>query len=129
MENSLYREIIRKYIAAYNRFDIETMLSDMDPGIKFEFISKGKTVLTISGLNDLKLQAEKSRQFFKERRQTIKSFNFKGNQVEIEIDYMAVSASDIPGGLKAGGKMEVKGKSVFTFKDNKIIELKDISLE
>lgn len=49
------------------------------------------------------------------------------NNETTEIDYSATLATDLPNGLKKGHKIELKGKSIFKFLDNKIIELIDIS--
>lgn len=127
MENQLYKEIIEEYIKAYNCFDIEGMLSNMDTTVKFENISNGQTTLTTNGIEELKKQAEQAKQYFKDRTQKITNFTFNNDQVEIEIDYVAILAIDFPNGLKVGDKIELKGKSIFKFKENKIIELKDIS--
>jgi len=40
---------------------------------------------------------------------------------------MAIFANDMPSGEKAGDKLELKGKSVFRFKDDLIIVIEDIS--
>jgi hypothetical protein len=45
----------------------------------------------------------------------------------VEIDYKGILASDLPNGRNAGEKLELKGKSVFQIKDNKIIVLEDYS--
>ena len=127
MKNKFYQQIINRYIKAYNSFDIEGMLSNMDATVKFENISNGHTTLTTNGIDELKTQAEQSKRYFKERKQEISNITFNNDIVEIAIAYMAVLAIDFPNGLKAGDKIELKGKSIFKFKDNKIIELKDIS--
>ncbi len=127
MKNKLYKEIIDNYIKAYNSFDIDKMISDMHDNVRFENISNGELNLTTNGIADLKNQAEKAKQYFKEREQKIIDIIFSKDQVEIDIDYKGILAIDFPNGLKAGDKIELKGKSIFKFKDNKIIEFKDIS--
>jgi len=127
MKNKLYKEIIDNYIKAYNSFDIDKMISDMHDNVRFENISNGELNLTTNGIADLKNQAEQAKQYFKEREQKIIDIIFSKDQVEIDIDYKGILAIDFPNGLKAGDKIELKGKSIFKFKDNKIIEFKDIS--
>ncbi len=127
MENIMYQKIIENYIKAYNSFDIEKMLVDMDDNVRFENISNGKVNLTTNGVTELKNQAKQAKQFFIERKQTITSFSFNKDQVEINIDYKGILDIDFPNGLQSGDNIEFKGKSIFKFKDNKIIELKDIS--
>jgi hypothetical protein len=127
MEDTVYRKIINNYIKGYNSFDIGKMLADMHENVHFANVANGEVNLTTNGIHDLKAQAEQARQFFKEREQTITDFISGEDQVEIHIDYKGVLAIDFPNGLKAGDTLELKGKSIFRFKDNKIIGLTDIS--
>ncbi|HEX3006168.1 MAG TPA: nuclear transport factor 2 family protein [Bacteroidales bacterium] len=127
MDTLICQKIIEKYIKAYNSFDIDKMLTDMDDNVRFENISDGEVNLVTNNISELRIQAEQARQFFKEREQTITNYIFSDNLVEVHIDYKGILAIDFPNGLKAGDKIELKGKSVFKFKNNKIIELKDIS--
>ena len=127
MKNLLYREIIENYIEAYNNFDIDGMLSYMHDEIRFKNIVQGKVNISTSGIAELKNLAENTKNQLKEREQKITDIKFMGNRAEVLIDYKGILAADIPNGPKAGDKIELKGKSVFTFQDNKIIELKDIS--
>ncbi len=127
MKNKLYQEIIENYIKAYNSFDIDKMLSDMHVDIKFENISNSEINLTTNGIAELRNQAEQAKQLFKERKQKISEIRFNNDQVEVAIDYSGTLAVDFPNGLKAGDRIELKGKSIFKFENSKIIELKDIS--
>ena len=48
--------------------------------------------------------------------------------MEIDIDYEATLAIDFPGSIKKGEKINLQGKSIFTFNtDYKIEKLLDIS--
>lgn len=127
MDKLIYQRIIENYIKAYNSFDIEKMLIDMDDNVRFENSTDGVVNLVTNNIMELRFQAEQAKQFFKEREQTITDYIFNNDLVEIHIDYKGVLAIDFPNGLKAGDKIELQGKSIFKFKNNKIIELKDIS--
>lgn len=48
-------------------------------------------------------------------------------KVEIQIDYEATLAVDLPNGLKAGSKIQLKGKSIFGFLEEKISLIEDYS--
>ena len=120
-------KIIKDYINAYNNFDIEKMLTHLDEQIKFENISNGVTNMTLTDLNSFRKQAEQSKNLFTTRKQTIKSWTHQDNLTEIEIEYNAVLAIDIPNGLKKGDNLNLEGKSIFKFSGDKIIELTDIS--
>lgn len=127
MRRDMYQKIIENYIDAYNSFDIDRMLSDMHNDIKFENISNGEVNLATNGIEELRNQAELARPLFKERKQTITDIKFNADQVEVRIDYSGILAVDLSNDLKIGDIIELKGSSIFKFKDDKIIELKDIS--
>ncbi|AKB15437.1 SnoaL-like domain-containing protein [Methanosarcina thermophila] len=127
MRYDIYRKIIENYIDAYNSFDIDRMLSDMHDDIKFENISNGEVNLATNGIEELRNQAELASPLFKERKQTITDIKFTADQVEVRIDYSGILAVDLSNDLKIGDIIELKGSSIFKFKDDKIIELKDIS--
>ncbi|HYH16073.1 MAG TPA: nuclear transport factor 2 family protein [Flavisolibacter sp.] len=119
--------IIQNYIAGYNEFDIDKMVQDFDDEIVFQNISGGETTLSLLGLNALKVQAQQATQYFSSRTQTIKSFTHKSDDTEIEVDYNATLAIDLPDGLKKGEELHLQGRSIFTFSGNKITKLVDIS--
>lgn len=119
--------IIQNYIEGYNKFDVEKMLLDLDNEIIFQNIQNGEINLTLNGINEFKDQAEKSKLYFEKRQQKITSIKHTEDKTEIEIDYFAVLGIDFPNGLKKGQKLELKGKTIFTFKNNKIISISDIS--
>ncbi len=128
IRNAKEREsIIQNYVSGYNGFDVEKMVTDFDPAIRFENISGGQSNIVLAGLSDFKRQAEQALNLFSARKQSVVSFKHYGDCTEVEIDYSAVLASDFPNSLKAGYEINLKGKSVFKFKDDKVIELTDIS--
>jgi hypothetical protein len=120
-------KIIKDYINAYNNFDIEKMLIHLDEQIKFENISNGVTNMTLTDLDSFRKQAEQAKDLFITRRQTIKSWTHQDNVTEIQIEYDAVLAIDLPNGLKKGDNLNLEGKSIFKFSGDKIIELTDMS--
>jgi allophanate hydrolase subunit 1 len=120
-------KIIKDYITAYNNFDIEKMLTHLDEQIKFENISNGVTNMTLTDLNSFREQAQQAKKLFTTRKQTIKSWTHQDNLTEIEIEYNAVLAIDLPNGLKKDDILNLEGKSIFKFSGDKIIELTDIS--
>ncbi len=126
-ETNQQREaIIRHYIEAYNAFDIAKMLENVDQNIKFKNMSQGEINLALEGLEAFKVQAEQAKDFFRSRKQSIEFFEHRQNQTEVGIDYKAILAVDF-NGLKKGEEVNLKGKSIFTFQDHRIIELIDMS--
>jgi len=120
-------QMIQAYVEAYNRFDVEGMLVHLDENIQFENISNGEVTLSLIGKEAIRQQAEQSKGYFSERCQTITSFKHENNLCEIEVDYEAVLDIDLPMGLKKGDRIQLDGRSVFQFENDKIIALTDIS--
>ncbi|SHL80520.1 nuclear transport factor 2 family protein [Flavobacterium chilense] len=120
-------KIIQNYIDGYNEFDTDKMIADFGDEIVFENIQNSEVNMTLTGLNEFKEQAEKAKSYFSKRSQVITVFNHFESKTEIEIAYCAVLAMDFPNGMKRGQELNLKGKSVFEFLDNKIIKLSDVS--
>lgn len=127
MTDESKKQIIEDYINAYNNFDVERMLANLHDDIEFKNISNGEVNLTLKGVSDFKAQAEQTKNLFTQREQKITGITFEDDLAEVKIDYCGVLAIDLPNGLKAEDKIELKGKSIFLFADEKIIEITDIS--
>ncbi|MNJ05657.1 hypothetical protein D3C73_1671250 [compost metagenome] len=50
-----------------------------------------------------------------------------GDKAEVEINYEGKLAADLPNGLKAGDTIELKGKTIFLVRDQKIAVIEDYS--
>jgi len=120
-------DIIKTYLEGYNGFDVSKMTTNFSEKIVFENIQNGEITMTLNGLEEFKAQAETAKAYFSERQQKIKSFRREGEKSEIEIEYSGVLAIDFPNGLKKGDEIKLNGKSVFEFRNGKIIRLTDIS--
>jgi ketosteroid isomerase-like protein len=120
-------DIIQNYIDGYNQFDIDKMTRDLDTNIIFQNIQNGEVNMTLNGIEEFKNQAEKAKAYFKEREQKITLISHDGDTSTIDIDYTAILAIDFSEVMKSGQKLELKGKSVFTFRDDKIIKLVDLA--
>ncbi|HEX8638198.1 MAG TPA: nuclear transport factor 2 family protein [Pyrinomonadaceae bacterium] len=121
------KTLVENYIRAYNRFDIAGMIENLDDRIVFKNISNGETTLELEGLDAFRKQAEYGASLFSEREQIIEKITFTEEGCEMDIDYKAKLAADLPNGLRAGEKIRLKGKSKFRFAGSKIIEIQDIS--
>jgi hypothetical protein len=120
-------KIIQNYIDGYNQFDIDKMIADFDDKIIFENIQNGEVNMTLTGFEEFKNQAKEAKKYFSKRFQTVETFRHSDSKTEIDIDYHGVLAMDLPNGMKTGEQLNLTGKSVFEFLDNKIIRLRDIS--
>ncbi len=112
---------------AYNRFDIENMVTFFHDDIVFENISNGIVTISLSGLSAVKEQADLAKQIFSKRKQTITAVMHRSYETEVDIDNHAILAKDLPHGLKKGEVLNLKGKSIFKFSGDEIISLTDIS--
>ncbi|NVM63808.1 nuclear transport factor 2 family protein [Mucilaginibacter sp. P25] len=119
--------IISNYVKAYNNFDVEDMLKNLAPSVKFQNISNGDVDMELDGIAAFRSQAEQATELFERREQIIRSFKHTGNKTEIAIDYNAILAADLPNGLKKGDELNLKGHSIFTFDGDKIVGIMDIS--
>jgi len=127
MSNSAIQQTIENYIKAYNNFDVAGMLLQLHPEVEFENITNGEVTTNLKGSVAFRRQAEEATNYFTQREQKIAKLTIADNTAEVQIDYSAILALDLPNGLKAGDKLELKGRSVFTFKEGKIIRLQDYS--
>ena len=118
--------LAENYIRAYNRFDIERMVENLDEKIVFKNISNGETTLELEGLDAFRKQAESAAGLFSEREQTIEKIVLTEDGCEVFIDYKAKLAADLPNGLRSGEKINLKGKSKFRFAGGKITEIQDV---
>lgn len=126
-ENAIRQQLVEKYIAAYNAFDIEAMTENLAETIEFKNIANGEVNMHIKGLEAFVQQAEQAMQLFEARQQKIRQIKFNSDSVEIHVDYEAVLAMDLPNGMKKGEQLMLKGASIFSFNNGKIISITDIS--
>ena len=91
--------IIRSYINAYNQFDIPGMVANLHDNIVLKY-SGWRNQSAFTGKKEFRQQAELTKTYFKERQQNITSVKHSEDHTEIEIDYYAVLATDMPNGLK-----------------------------
>jgi ketosteroid isomerase-like protein len=127
MDNDQRRQVIEHYIQAYNNFDVDGMIRDLHNDILFENVVNGSVNLATHGLEAFRDQAESAKSLFRSREQKISGMQFRDDVVEALIDYTGVFAADLPNGPKAGDAIQIRGKSIFTFRDGKIAQIRDES--
>lgn len=121
------KEVVRKYVEAYNSFNVNDIIKLLHDDILFRNISNGEVDTETKGMQEFRELAEKSSRNFSSRHQTIINFAALEDQVEVQIEYEGVLAVDLPNGLKKGEKLQLQGKSLFGFKDGKISLIEDYS--
>ncbi len=73
MENSNLKDLIGKYLSAYNTFNIDGMIGVLNGNIHFRNISKGEVNSETKGIQGFRTLAEQSIQVFSQRHQVIKN--------------------------------------------------------
>lgn len=120
-------QVIRKYIAAYNKFDVEGMLVLLSPAVRFENWSGGRLTNEASGIGEFKQLAAQASAMFSEREQRITSVAHGPDSITVGIAYRGRLAADIPDGPPAGTVLELDGESEFAFEDGLISRIVDRS--
>ena len=119
--------MVRQFIQAYNRFDMDGMLRDADEAVRFTNKVRGETTLTTNGKAALRNQAEEAAGYFIQREQKILHLREKGNRVIVDIEFSGILKKDMPGGPGAGEALRLTCQSVYSFENDKITEILDIS--
>jgi len=127
METKAKKDLIERFVLAYNSFDVDGMIVLMHPECSFQNISDGQVTASATGILQFRELAEKAKALFSTRSQTITAYKFKQESVTLDIDYQGVLCVDLPDGPKAGQTLKLKGKSIFRFRDGLIYELIDQS--
>ncbi len=127
MDKTLMKQHIEAYVDAYNRFDVDGMLSTLHKAVRFENVVGGDVTLSTAGIDEFREVAEGAKQAFEQRQQTVLYIAFDDTAATAQIDYEGVLAVDLSDDLKAGDTIRLQGKSVYCFADGKIIYLADYS--
>ncbi len=123
----IQKNAIENYISSYNSFDVDGMTKDLNDKVVFENISEGEVDMKLEGLEAFKEQASAATSYFSEREQVISSWDFQGETVSVDIEYVGILAIELPNGMKPGDTLKLKGKSTFVFSDSEIIKITDES--
>jgi ketosteroid isomerase-like protein len=127
MSDEQRKATIERYLAAYNRFDVDGMLAELAPEVRFENVAGGEVNAEASGIEAFRRLAEQARQLFSEREQRVTALAFDGDTARATIGWRGRFAVDVPGGLQAGTLVELQGESEFTFDGARIVRLVDRS--
>lgn len=127
MSDSEIKELIDRYLAAYNSFDIDGMLSLMSSDVRFENYSSGQLTDATNGIGEFRELAEKSKSLFSEREQRITKLMLSQDSAIADISYRGQLAVDIPGGPSAGTVLDLQGQSEFSFTGGQISKIVDRS--
>jgi hypothetical protein len=121
------RVLIETFIEAYNRFDVDRMVSFMHPECSFRNVSAGEVNASAEGIPQFRELAERSKAFFYSRRQTITGYREEAGVIYVDIAYEGILSVDLPNGLMAGQTLRLNGRSVYELRDSLIYRLTDYS--
>jgi hypothetical protein len=121
------KDSIERYLAAYNAFDIEAMLAQLDPAIRFENFAGGQLTAEASGIEAFRALAEQSKNLFSEREQRITALARQDGMLVADIAWRGRLAADLPDGPPAGTLLEMRGRSEFAFGAGGIVKIVDRS--
>lgn len=121
------RECIERYLAAYNRFDVEGMVALMADDVVFQNHADGALTVSTRGIEQFRQLAQQSATMFSEREQRITGARTDAGSTVVDIAYRGRLSVDIPGGPAAGSVLELQGQSEFWFTDGLISRIVDRS--
>ncbi|WP_273084827.1 nuclear transport factor 2 family protein [Stenotrophomonas nitritireducens] len=121
------KDLIDRYLAAYNAFDVDGMLSLLSQDVRFENYSGNQLTAATSGIDEFRNLAEQSRSLFSEREQRIAGLEFGHDSAIAVIAYRGKLAADIPDGPSASTVLDLQGESEFSFGNGQITRIVDRS--
>ena len=127
MDATQAEKLVSSYIEAYNCFDVPGMLACLHPDVQFEHSTNGDVTVRLDGKAAFEAQATRAAAWFSERTQHVTAFRWQDEQADVAIDYFAITAMDLPNGIKAGTTLQFSGRSVFSFRDELIAFIQDFS--
>ncbi|MFT4533159.1 MAG: hypothetical protein ACJA1A_002571 [Saprospiraceae bacterium] len=121
------KHMVQSYISAYNNFNIDGMEENLDAHILFENYTNGHLTHVANGMKEFRSMAVAGSEFFISRLQTVMCWEISENNIVVDIKCRGIAKVNLQNRINAGEKIEMDGKSAFTFHQNKIIKIVDKS--
>ncbi len=125
MNNAKREELIRNFIDAYNRMDVEQMLESLEENVVFINRVQGETNLTLEGKNAFRKQAESALKLFSDRRQSILSIAHLTLFTKVAIRFFGILNVNYSNELLKGDALNLKAVSWFYFGNAGIVKIVD----
>ena len=119
------KELIERYLAAYNQLDVDGMLAVLAPDVRFEHWSGDALAVASDGIDAFRTLAEQALIMFSAREQKVTALAARGDVLVAQIDWRGTLAVAIPDGPAAGTELGLRGESEFGFADGKIARIVD----
>lgn len=118
--------IIQRYLDAYHRMDVASLVDCVADTIVFENVSNAGQSMRIEGRQAFAELASQAAAMFASRRQTVRTAVVDGDNVALEVDWVGTPAVDL-GPMKAGVEVAMRGASFITIADGKLVRIVDLS--
>lgn len=118
---------VKAYVDHYNRQDIDGMLEQVADDVVFENISNSGGSMTLQGIDAMRQVTELGIQAFSYRRQRIVNLIEGDNKVAAEVVFTGMAALNLPNGIKQGETVELRGVTIFEFRNGKLSRVADYS--
>ena len=122
-----HEELINIYVNGYNTFNMKKMLSPLHSKIVFENYVKDELTMKLEGVKSFKKRAQKGFEMFSKRKQELLSIEHKEDQTIVLVNYSATLKVNVGDKMKKGQVMNVSGKNIFTFQDDRISKIEEYS--
>lgn len=119
------KEIIDGYVAAYNAFDLDRLMTFFHRDIAFTNYAGDQVTAKAEGIDRFRELAELGGSLFASRSQVVDELTFGENTAKAVISFDGELAADLPNGMKAGHVLHFDGRSEFEFRDGLIWRLAD----
>lgn len=129
MQNEMKRDLIVRYLQAYNCFDLDGMLTTLSDEIEIENVRKGKLESATKGIAAFSELTSKAALVFSQRTQTILELDEQEQMMCINVNYEATLAADLymnEADHKKGDTLILNSRCEFTFEENKISRIREI---
>ena len=121
------RQLIDRYIDAYNRIDVDAMLLTLHPAVVFENVAGGRRNVRTQGLADFERLARSTQPLFSARRQVITAYREQDDTAWAQIQFEGTFAIDLPNGIRAGQTIAMPGRSEYRIYDGLLVYIADHS--
>jgi ketosteroid isomerase-like protein len=122
-----HRELVDRYLAAYNAFDVPGLLATLHDDVRFRNLAAGEITASADGIDEFRALAERAAALFSSRRQRIREYVAGDGEARIEVDYEGVLAADLGPQMRAGDTLRLAGRTTFGFRDGRIASVVDES--
>jgi len=119
-------EVINRYLDAYNRIDIPSMLLTMTEDVCFQHFSGEYCQVSTTDKAQFQTLAEHSAELFSSREQIMHEVTYVGEAIQLKIRFRGIMAVEFPNlGLPVGGELRAEGISEIHLRDGLICKIID----